>query len=207
MPEIIKTKLRGVTAKNEDGSLRQEIIKDYVHPGDDLTLEREPNNPVDKNAIAVYIEPSNTQKLKVGFLSKELAEKLSSVLDTGFIIVCEVLDTTGDNEEAVGVNCQLEIFSKEEINAYRKQNGIIKNSNSTRKTIQTSKTYRIPFWRASLGLFLLLFTLISLFSGLDSFGAFIVFLVFFVPTLLLLLPWIRWVIDQIIKLITSEKKH
>ena len=51
--ERFKTKIAGVTHQNADGSDRQTLIK-TLRPGEELKLVREPDNPYDKCAIAVF---------------------------------------------------------------------------------------------------------------------------------------------------------
>ncbi len=49
----IHSKIRGVTKRNTDRSDRQRIIRQWCHAGDALCFVREPNNPVDRNAIEI----------------------------------------------------------------------------------------------------------------------------------------------------------
>lgn len=115
MPEEIRTKLRGVTKKNENGRSRQEIINEQISEGDDLSLIREPNNKYDPNAIAVYpdihFDVEDTDD-RLGYLSSELAEKLAPLKDSGQYIECRVLDVTGEEgEDNRGVNVLLTVYS------------------------------------------------------------------------------------------------
>ena len=78
----IHTKIRGVTKGNPDGASRQQIIKQWCRSGDALFLIREPNNPVDPNAIQVrrivYSDVPNKPRLaeQIGYVSLELAGHL-----------------------------------------------------------------------------------------------------------------------------------
>jgi HIRAN domain len=74
----IHTKIRGVTKENPDGANRQQIIKQWCRSGDALFLVREPNNPVDSNAIQVrrivYGDTQDKYLLgeQIGYVSHEL---------------------------------------------------------------------------------------------------------------------------------------
>jgi hypothetical protein len=52
-----------------------------MKPGQPLRLEREPNNPADVNAIAVYIFDQ-----KLGHLPRGFAEELAPLADAGGVI-------------------------------------------------------------------------------------------------------------------------
>jgi len=62
----------GVTFRNKDGSLRQEIIQDEVKENDLLTMRREPDNEYDPNAIAIFSSSGN----QVGYIPRDLAKIL-----------------------------------------------------------------------------------------------------------------------------------
>ncbi len=114
MPETIKTKIRGTTKRNEGGRKRQEIIEDMLSVGDDLIVEREPDNPVDRNAIAVYphsYKYTGDDEDKIGYLSAELAEELAPKMDGGYTVECDLTDITGGDEKSLGVNICLRIYS------------------------------------------------------------------------------------------------
>ena len=53
MMQRYKTRIAGVTYSNEDGADRQDLIV-QCKPGDEVVLVREPDNPHDSAAIAVY---------------------------------------------------------------------------------------------------------------------------------------------------------
>src|ERR1700681_1645401 len=79
----IHTKIRGVTKENPDGANRHQIISRCCHRGEALFLVREPNNPVDSNAIQVrrivYGDTQDKYRLgeQIGYVSRELAEDLA----------------------------------------------------------------------------------------------------------------------------------
>lgn len=54
-------------------------------PGPDqvATLVREPANPADPHAIAVWVEPSDAVPWRIGYLDRFVASRLAPVLDSG----------------------------------------------------------------------------------------------------------------------------
>ena len=90
------SKVAGVTFENKQQYVRQCYI------GQKLDLIRDRFNMYDRNAIAVY--SGNHQ---VGFISKELAEKLAPKIDNGHTILCYVEDITGREYNNYGLNIKL----------------------------------------------------------------------------------------------------
>lgn len=115
MSKTIKTKLRSVSVTNPDGSSRQDIIDRFVQPDDYLELEREPQNPYDNNALAAFADIGGGKKVKVGYISRELAAQISPLWDSGYLVTCSVLNKTGEEDQTIGVNCELFITTHEEI--------------------------------------------------------------------------------------------
>jgi len=112
----ICTKIRGVTKRNDDGVNRQRIIRQCCGSGDALYLDREPNNPVDRNAIRVRrivcTDVPDRPRLaeQLGYLSRELAEDLAPRMDKhGHVLLAKILEVTG-GENALGVNIQIEEY-------------------------------------------------------------------------------------------------
>lgn len=114
----IHTKIRGVTKQNDDGVDRQSIIRQSCASGDALYLEREPDNPVDHNAIKIRRivcidapdKPSLAQQL--GYVSRELAEDLAPRMDKhGHVLMARILTVTeSEDGNIVGVNIQIEEY-------------------------------------------------------------------------------------------------
>jgi single-stranded-DNA-specific exonuclease len=93
--ESFHTKLAGVSFEG-----RQEVVA-RLQPGVPLRLERQPDNPHDACACALF-DPFGDQ---VGFLNRRLAAVLAPVLDAGVEYDVEVTDITGGAEGAsLGVN-------------------------------------------------------------------------------------------------------
>ena len=75
-------RVTGTTFENRQERLQ--FLKRFPVEDLSVTLEREPNNQYDKNAIQVivHIKPI-AKKTVIGYIAKELARELSKVMDTG----------------------------------------------------------------------------------------------------------------------------
>ena len=76
--DAIRTWVTGPTKKNPDGTKRENIIK-KCESGEEVMLVREPDNPYDKNAIAVLRESGE----QIGYISRKYNERLAKHLDNG----------------------------------------------------------------------------------------------------------------------------
>jgi len=93
--EAFHTKLAGVTFEG-----RQSVLENLV-AGDPLRFERQPENPYDTNAVALF----DAHGIQVGFLNRRLAAVLAPVIDSGVEYDVEVTDVTGGDEgRTIGVN-------------------------------------------------------------------------------------------------------
>lgn len=93
--ESFHTKLAGVTFEG-----RQDVLA-RLQAGIPLRIERQPENPHDANATALY-EPHGAH---VGYFNRRLAAALAPVLDAGVEYDVEVTDVTGgDDGRSRGVN-------------------------------------------------------------------------------------------------------
>jgi hypothetical protein len=140
MAESIRSKISGVTQVNENGISRQALIQEHLSEGDSLTLEREPNNPVDPNAIAIHFDRYAVDgDPKIGYIRSDLAVKIAPLMDAGQFIDCEVLNITGGEEgkETLGVNIELTVFTLDETQ------GLLKRAEShvTQKSIKKKKKF------------------------------------------------------------------
>lgn len=111
MSDNFYSKLAGVSKKNKDGRRRQEVIEEDLYEGLDLYLEREPENPYDPNAIAVFASEYGDQ---VGYLKSEVSEELAPLMDRGQLVTCQVAEITGDYDQTRGVNVQVTKYTLEE---------------------------------------------------------------------------------------------
>ena len=89
------TKLAGVTFEG-----RQDVLAQLA-PGAPLRLGRQPDNPYDANAVALY----DARGDQVGFFNRRLAAALAPVIDAGVAYDVEVTDVTGGEDgRSFGVN-------------------------------------------------------------------------------------------------------
>jgi hypothetical protein len=114
--DTICTKIRGVSKKNYDGSSRQQIIRTLCHAGDALYLIREPNNPVDPNAVQVRRIVCGVDRPRMGeqlgYLSSLLAQDLAPLLDGGIVMFAKILNVTGEDKDTEGVNIEIEQYKR-----------------------------------------------------------------------------------------------
>ncbi len=93
--EAFHTKLAGVTFED-----RQDVVA-RLAPGVALRLQRQPDNPHDANATALF-DPLGDQ---VGFFNRRLAAELAPALDAGLELDVEVTGMTGGEDgRSWGVN-------------------------------------------------------------------------------------------------------
>lgn len=114
-PEVIKTKIVGVTKKNSDGRSRQKIIIRYVGAGTQLVLGREPDNEYDPFAVSVWYPKRRLfgkKLLQLGYLSANRAEEIAPMLDKKWRYSCVVQDVTGGTRQKKtrGVNIRIELL-------------------------------------------------------------------------------------------------
>lgn len=88
------TKIVGVTFDN-----RQTVIAG-LQPGQPLTLQREPLNSYDGNAIKVLDDSGRM----VGYLKAALAREMAGAMDAGRLFSCVVTALTGGSDCQLGVN-------------------------------------------------------------------------------------------------------
>ncbi len=97
--EAFFTKLAGVTFEG-----RQEVVG-RLRPGAPLRLERQPDNPHDASACALFDSLGDS----VGFLNRRLAAVLAPAIDGGADYDVSVADVTGGQDgESLGVNVLVE---------------------------------------------------------------------------------------------------
>lgn len=102
---VYDTKVVGVSKDNQDGTSRQEIIKQEVAEEDKLSLEAEPSNPFDPNAIKVLSKNGN----QIGYLNKEMAETVLPALKNATEI--HVTAKWVNGEKMLGVGLRIELVS------------------------------------------------------------------------------------------------
>jgi hypothetical protein len=76
--EYAAKQVAGVTHRNRDGSDRQRILKS-CRPGMRVTLAREPDNPVDPNAVVIRVAGGQ----QIGYLAADVAQWVAPWLGSG----------------------------------------------------------------------------------------------------------------------------
>ena len=99
------SKVVGVTHKNADGKMRQDIIKAHCRPGQSLVLKPEPDNPKDPLAIGVWLEAKQLGYLPAGRTAEDILRKISS----GQTVTAKISSLTGGTKDkpTCGVNIQI----------------------------------------------------------------------------------------------------
>jgi len=88
------TKVAGVTHRNDDRSRRQEIIEEECEALVKVTLDHEPDNPHDPNAVKVLL-PNGDQ---IGYLDRRLAGETVRRAARGYRHVAFISAVTGGDE-------------------------------------------------------------------------------------------------------------
>lgn len=106
----MKVRAAGTTFENRQERLQ--FLRQF-HPNDlTVTLEREPDNEFDSNAIkiVVHIKPISRRTV-IGYVPKGLARELSKVIDLGIPIKATLLQIIGgySYKEALGVLVGIDI--------------------------------------------------------------------------------------------------
>ena len=97
----IRTKLVGVTSKNEDGTRRQDILEEmHYKKWKRVTLAPEPDNPKSDHAVAAY----NDAGEQIGYLNDDLAADLFDDISDIGAIYAEILQITGGDGKKYGCN-------------------------------------------------------------------------------------------------------
>lgn len=98
----------GESFTNEDGKNRQDIIKRCAKVGMPAHLEREPENPYDSSAVAVYIADQ-----QIGYLKADVAERLADKIDGGrYVAGAAIHKITGGTKSKphFGVTLDLTVY-------------------------------------------------------------------------------------------------
>lgn len=141
------TKVVGVTHSNDDGSSRQKILKrmkETAQKGDRIELRREPDNPHDKNAIAVY----NKDGEQLGYVNRETAKEFAAYMDENDDITAD-LDKIIGGEGLHSYGCIIDLA----IRGIKAPGGQVWDPNSKK-----SDRTRLPWGRIAIGLFLFYLT-------------------------------------------------
>ena len=106
----MKVRAAGTTFENRQERLQ--FLKQF-HPNDlSVTLEREPDNEFDNNAIriVVHIRPISRRTV-IGYVPKGLAKELSKVIDMGIPVRAALIQIIGgySYKEALGALIDIRI--------------------------------------------------------------------------------------------------
>lgn len=102
---VIDSKVVGVSKVNNDGSSRQEFIKNEVLEEDVLRFELEPENEFDPNAVKVLSKHGN----QIGYLSRDTAERVRpAILNEAEI---KVIASWVSGEKMLGVGLRIEMVN------------------------------------------------------------------------------------------------
>lgn len=90
----MKVRVAGTTFENRQERLQ--FLKQFHQNDLTVTLEREPDNEFDNNAIQiiVHIKPISRRTV-IGYLPKELARELSKVIDIGIQVKASLIQIIG----------------------------------------------------------------------------------------------------------------
>ena len=109
------SKVAGVTAKNSNAKSRQDYIRAYCEAGMNLILKREPNNPYDSNAVAVWINTKTflffSSEVQIGYLNAYISAEIARHIDKGGTVIAKITEVTGGTEKkkSLGVNILIKI--------------------------------------------------------------------------------------------------
>jgi len=108
--KIIRTKVVGVSFKNDDGSQRQTNIKQHCKSGDEITFTLG-KAPSGAHALAVFVV-KNSKTYQIGNLKQELVnDLLSDMAGKNKLFNGRILDVTGGTPDkpSLGVNIEIEV--------------------------------------------------------------------------------------------------
>lgn len=114
-PRRFYSKVAGTSHENSNGYSRQKIIKNNCKRGMSLILKREPDNPHDSDAIAVWINARGclfSKKMQIGYIESGIARDLSDKIDMGRKVEAKIEKVTGGTKakETLGVNIELFVY-------------------------------------------------------------------------------------------------
>lgn len=86
---IIKTKIKGVSFNNSDGTSRQKILK-KCRKGESLILKHDPL-PGHPNAVSINRKSGD----QLGYVSDELCAQITKAIKSKQKVSCKILELTG----------------------------------------------------------------------------------------------------------------
>lgn len=113
---IKHTKVVGVSFCNPNGVNRQKILRKLTTiPQEQIAVyfKREPDNPVDTNAIKVVVTVAGRGAATLGYLNQDLAYRIASEIDSGKIAFVIFEGVTGIGMDNLGCNITFTILDIE----------------------------------------------------------------------------------------------
>lgn len=101
-PMVIRA--AGTTFENRQERIK--FLKSFHHDDLTITLEREPSNQIDSNAIQIVVHiKSISRKTVIGYVPKETARGISKVIDMGIQVNASLMQFIGGYryKESLGV--------------------------------------------------------------------------------------------------------
>jgi hypothetical protein len=108
--EQIESKVSGVTYEG-----RQEVIAEHCRAGKRLDVRPEPSNPYSENALGLWVRgkrPFNQSWHKVGYVPKDLADRLRKQLERGRSLTARITDVVG-GMDGLNYGLRIELFVHE----------------------------------------------------------------------------------------------
>ena len=102
---------RGERFANSDGSSRQEELA-RCRPGQRVCLEREPDNPHDPLAVALY----SKRGVQLGYLGRKDARWIAPLIDAGQSVVAIAADITPKGRPFSPLALTIRVFLEHEQN-------------------------------------------------------------------------------------------
>ena len=115
--EEIKSKIAGVSFKNNNGTSRQELIRKYCKPGLALVLQPDPANPHGNGTAVEILVSTPTGLQQIGFVrDTDLDDQLAEVITNEQRVDCNILNITGGTKESptIGVNVIYRVYEENE---------------------------------------------------------------------------------------------
>ena len=96
MSTVRHTKIRGVTYNDPETCIdRQAIIKQFLDAGTELRAALEPDNPVNANAVAIWLDTEDGHSYHLGYLGDDLADEIAGYLQRDKHVDVVVSEVTG----------------------------------------------------------------------------------------------------------------
>lgn len=102
--KVVRYGVSGEAEVNKDGSRRQRIIRG-CRAGDELLLLREPKNPYDENAVALF----TLHRQQVGYIPMEVSQAVAASLDAGIRAPAFIAKKLGGTRDKPNLGMMIDI--------------------------------------------------------------------------------------------------